>query len=468
MPTVSVKKNSTISPTLLTAIKSDEKAFSRYIETSNDGGIIKLLQKLGRLEDPILSKELLKLLKNSNSKIRALVLKNLAKLGDIELLDNFMELALHDSSTDVRREAASAVGRLRNKDAINSLIKLLSDKDPKVIQQAIRGLIVFKHNSDAVSALKKLKNHPNEQIQDLIRGLNSIEKKSKKFIKKDSDSFHNIAINSDTIEAMKVMPEEIIDLTFTSPPYYNARDYSIYSSYDEYLNFLKEVFSDLLRITKEGRFLVVNSSPVIVPRVSRAHASRRYPIPFDLHGILVKIGWEFIDDIIWVKPEASAKNRNAGFLQNRKPLAYKPNSISEMLMVYRKKTDKLIDWNIKQYSKEIVSKSLVKDGYETSNIWYVDPTFSKKHSAIFPKELCRKVIEYYSYVGDLVFDPFAGSGTLGLVAAENDRNFILTEVDKQYFSSMKDVLTSPNLFQSRDDITFVDLELLKNRIISNS
>ena len=266
---------------------------------------------------------------------------------------------------------------------------------------------------------------------------------------------------------MKILPEEIIDLTFTSPPYYNARDYSIYSSYDEYLNFLKEVFSNLLRVTKEGRFLVVNSSPVIVPRVSRAHASRRYPIPFDLHGILVKIGWEFIDDIIWVKPEASAKNRNAGFLQNRKPLAYKPNSISEMLMVYRKKTDKLIDWNIKQYPEEIVSKSLVKDGYETSNIWYVDPTFSKKHSAVFPKELCQKVIEYYSYVGDLVFDPFAGSGTLGLVAQEIDRNFILTEVDNQYFSSMKELLTSPNLFQSKSDISFLDQKLFKKRIESN-
>jgi len=48
------------------------------------------------------------------------------------------------------------------------------------------------------------------------------------------------------------------------------------------------------------------------------------------------MGWEFIDDIVWVKPEASVKNRNAGFLQHRKPLGYKPNAVSEMLMVYRK------------------------------------------------------------------------------------------------------------------------------------
>jgi DNA modification methylase len=266
---------------------------------------------------------------------------------------------------------------------------------------------------------------------------------------------------------MKLMPDEVIDLTFTSPPYYNARDYSIYSSYGEYLDFLREVFNNLLRITREGRFLVVNSSPVIVPRVSRAHASRRYPIPFDLHGILVQNGWEFIDDIIWVKPEASAKNRNAGFLQNRKPLAYKPNSISEMLMVYRKKTDKLIDWNIRQYPKEIVQKSLVKDGYETSNIWYVDPTFSKKHSAVFPKELCKKVIEYYSFIGDLVFDPFAGSGTLGQVAIECNRKFFLTEVDKNYFSSIKSLFTTPNLFQSDFDVAFFNQKSFRDRIDKN-
>ncbi len=83
--------------------------------------------------------------------------------------------------------------------------------------------------------------------------------------------------------------------------------------------------------------------------------------------------WEFIDDIIWVKPEASVKNRNAGFLQHRKPLAYKPNARTEYLMVYRKQTDKLIDWNIRQYDWQTVKESKVKDGYETSNVWNIDP-----------------------------------------------------------------------------------------------
>ena len=88
---------------------------------------------------------------------------------------------------------------------------------------------------------------------------------------------------------------------------------------------------------------------LFVPRLSRAHSSKRYAIPYDIHPRLTDIGWEFIDDIVWIKPEYAAKNRNGGFYQHRKPLCYKANSVTESVMVYRKKTDKLIDWNLRQY-----------------------------------------------------------------------------------------------------------------------
>ena len=99
----------------------------------------------------------------------------------------------------------------------------------------------------------------------------------------------NTVVQGDVQEALKSFPDESIHLTFTSPPYYNARDYSIYQSYAEYLNFLESVFKEVHRITKEGRFFVLNTSPIIIPRISRAHASKRYPIPYDVHPLLVKI-----------------------------------------------------------------------------------------------------------------------------------------------------------------------------------
>jgi DNA modification methylase len=273
----------------------------------------------------------------------------------------------------------------------------------------------------------------------------------------------NVVVNGDVRDVLKYVPDESVHLTFTSPPYYNARDYSIYPSYDAYLFFLKEVFQETYRITKEGRFLVVNTSPVIVPRISRAHSSKRYPIPFDIHYDLIKMGWEFIDDIVWMKPEYSVKNRIGGFQQHRKPLAYKPNSVTEYLMVYRKQTSRLIDWNIHQYSNEIVEKSKVKDGFETTNVWQICPKSDKVHSAIFPYDLCKRVIEYYSFVGDLIFDPFGGSGTVGRTAISMDRKFFMTEKDPQYFEYMKS-FRKEDIFDETP-AKFLTLEQFKNNTL---
>src|SRR5574344_541985 len=139
----------------------------------------------------------------------------------------------------------------------------------------------------------------------------------------------------------KLTPNECINLTFTSPPYYNAKEYSHYDTYDKYLNVLKDIFTDVYRLTKEGRFLIINTSPVLVARIDRQHQSKRLAIPFDLHKIITDIGFDFIDDIIWVKPECSVKNRNGQFIDRKKPLAYKPNAITEYVMVYRKHTNRL-------------------------------------------------------------------------------------------------------------------------------
>jgi DNA modification methylase len=265
------------------------------------------------------------------------------------------------------------------------------------------------------------------------------------------------------LEVLKYVPDESVHLTFTSPPYYNARDYSIYPSYQAYLEFLEAVFKETHRITKEGRFLIVNTSPIIIPRVSRAHSSKRYGIPFDLHPYLVKNGWEFIDDLIWLKPESSVKNRVGGFMQHRKPLGYKPNAVTEYLMVYRKQTEKLLDWNIRSYPQEVVEESKIAGEYETTNVWRIDPCFDKIHSAVFPVELCKRVIQFYSYKGDLVFDPFGGSGTVGKTAKSMERVFFLTEQESTYFEYMKSK-AKPSVLFAEKQTQFFTLEQFKTTI----
>jgi DNA modification methylase len=150
-----------------------------------------------------------------------------------------------------------------------------------------------------------------------------------------------------------------------------------------------------------------------------------------------------------LKPEASVKNRVGGFMQHRKPLGYKPNSVTEYLMVYRKSTEKLLDWNIRSYDYKTVEESKVADGYETTNVWKIDPCFDKVHSAIFPVELCKRVIQYYSYKGDLIFDPFGGSGTVGKTAKVLDRLFFLTEQESKYFEYMKSKQKEQSMFKER-------------------
>jgi len=441
------------------------KEYVNEVKTNGNGALAKaieglkgtsslsyFLENLGFLPDDFDGSVLLPFINHESSNVRFWVVKNLGKLEDVKYIEPLSKIAKEDTDSMVRREAVSSLGRMRNTKNIAVLLSLLIDPDPKILAQAIRGLLVFKGNEIVDAQLKQLIHHPNEFIQQVIQ---------KEYFPKEVKSSHlphaqaydylkNVVVNGDVREILRAVPEDSIHLTFTSPPYYNARDYSIYPSYKAYLQFLADVFEKVHKATKEGRFFILNTSPIIIPRVSRSHSSKRYPIPFDIHPFLVEMGWEFIDDIVWLKPEASVKNRNAGFLQHRKPLAYKPNPVTEYLMVYRKQSDKLIDWNINEYEWKTVKESKVLAEYETSNVWRIDPTFSKGHSAVFPLDLCSRVITYYSFKGDVVFDPFAGSGTVGKAANSLGRYFFLTETDEKYFQVIKSNLGKESFFTNKE------------------
>ena len=432
----------------------------------NEKNILFVLNNLGRLPEGFDDSWIKDLLTSENDKIRLNSIKNIGKTSNVSNLKTLYQISINDPSTAVRREAVSSIGRMKSKKAIVYLLDLLDDSDPKIVSQAIRGLLVFKGENEIDARLKKLIQHKNEIIQSVIQKeyFNTKKTSQDKLQHKESyDYLKNAVVLGDVRKILQEIPNQSFHLTFTSPPYYNARDYSIYPSYKAYLEFLEQVFKLTYDKTKEGRFLIVNTSPIIVPRISRQHSSKRYPIPFDIHNFLIKMGWEFIDDIVWSKPEASVKNRNAGFLQHRNPLAYKPNARTEYLMVYRKQTNKLIDWNIRQYDCKIVKESKVEDGYETSNIWEIDPTFNKTHSAVFPVELCKRVIEYYSFKGDLVFDPFAGSGTFGRTAKLLGRYFFLTEQEKKYFEYMKSLVQKD--IEDKRESMFLTLEEFRGKIV---
>lgn len=251
----------------------------------------------------------------------------------------------------------------------------------------------------------------------------------------------NTIAMGDSERILQELPALSVDLVFTSPPYYNARpEYTDYVTYEEYLLKLRKIIQSCHRVINEGRFFVMNVSPVLIRRASRNEASRRIAVPFDLHRIFVEEGFEFIDDIFWVKPEGAgwATGRGRRFAADRSPLQYKPVPVTEYVLVYRKRTDKLIDWNIRTYPDQaIVRESKIPDGYEKTNLWKINPSHDRRHPAPFPLELAERVIRYYSFKSDVVLDPFAGIGTVGAAATKLGRRFVLIEQSQDYIDIIR-------------------------------
>lgn len=246
----------------------------------------------------------------------------------------------------------------------------------------------------------------------------------------------NRIYNEDCLDGLTKVDENTFHLICTSPPYFNTKDYSHWNTYNDYLLWLKQVFIECYKVLKSGRMCCVNISCIIEPRIDRNHESKRIALPFHFVNIMEQIGFKFIEDIIWVKPDGSAKNRNGRFYQDRQPVQYKPNIVNEYIFVFQKPINGLIDKIVRQYKGVIKENSLVKGDYQRTNVWYINPETKNKHPAPFPEELSHNIIRYYSYVNDIVCDPFMGSGTTALSSLKLNRNYIGFESNEKYIKDI--------------------------------
>lgn len=291
----------------------------------------------------------------------------------------------------------------------------------------------------------------------LLGRTKQVQKRSNKKTQPKISNLRNTIGLGDAEELLKDLPTECVDLIFTSPPYFNARpEYSEYLSYKEYLLKMKKIIHEGYRVLNEGRFFVLNVSPVLIRRASRNEASKRIAVPFDFHQLFIEEGFEFMDDIIWVKPEGAgwATGRGRRFSADRNPLQYKPVPVTEYVLVYRKKSIKLIDWLIREHpDQQAVKDSKIQDGYEVTNIWKIHPAHSKDHPAIFPAELAEKVVQYYSFKNDVVLDPFGGIGTTARAAYRLGRRFVSLELDPYYVKIAQKAIKEE--FGDSVDINFI-------------
>ena len=307
-----------------------------------------------------------------------------------------------------------------------------SEKVGEVVIDARSGLVQARRSSDPAVVRARLAGQANGAVQ--LAEPPAAETTSR-------PRLPSTILLGDSEQMLADLPAGAIDLVFTSPPYFNARpDYTDFLGYEEYLLKVRRVIGQAHRLLGEGRFFVMNVAPVLVRRASRSQASRRIAVPFDMHRLFVEEGFDFIDDIIWAKPEGAgwATGRGRRFAADRNPLQYKTVPVTEYVLVYRKHTDRLIDWNIRTHpDQDAVRRSRVQDGYERTNVWRIPPASSRLHPAVFPVELAERVIRYYSFEGDIVLDPFAGIGTVGEAAVRLKRRFALAERDAEYVEVMR-------------------------------
>ena len=360
-------------------------------------------------------------------------IKSLGKDRNDENLSLLIDLYKDSNlSLELKREVISSIGRQNDKARVAAFIES-NFKNPlnsmDMIYQFYRTCL-YNYELNAFKEIaSNIENYYENEIIYKMKDFYNFKKNKNKFIQIPSEFSKPTLLIGDCSVTLKKVKEKSVKLIFTSPPYYNAREYSVYKSYQEYLDKMKNVLTECYNVLEDGRFIIINVSPVITKRPGREFESIRYPIHFDFHKILSETGFEFVDEIIWLKPEYSVPNRNGGYAQTQKPLSYKPNCVTESVMVYRKKSAFLLDENIKAYKD---FSPIFTESFDRTNCWLISPRASKDHPAIFPKELCEKIIHYYSFPGDLVLDPFGGSGTFGDVAKEMNRIPLLCEMHPTY------------------------------------
>lgn len=252
-------------------------------------------------------------------------------------------------------------------------------------------------------------------------------------------------ICGDCLDGMKTLADDSIVLAFTSPPYHNAVNYDDHvkklngevgywerkeQSYDFYKTFLIDRFKEMYRVIKPGGHNVVNISPV-------AWEGRRVALPFHFVCWMEEIGWRFKEDIVWEKGVVRDK-RSGVLMQHPYPGYYYPSLAVEYVFVFQKPAAKKSENNIyhNRSAKEKQENKLDLKGYQeqSKNIWNIRPVAPQEniHPCPFPKELARRVVQYYSYKNDIVLDIFCGSGITNLMAEKLNRKHIGMETEKQY------------------------------------
>jgi len=261
---------------------------------------------------------------------------------------------------------------------------------------------------------------------------------------------------------MLEVEDRSVDLVVTSPPYWHIKDYGVEGqigygqSLHEYLKDLYRVWKECYRILKPGRRLCIN----IGDQFARSLIYGRYKV-IPLHAEFISqcedIGFDYMGSIIWQKRTTMNTTGGANVMGS---YPYPPNGMVEIdyefILIFKKPgASPQVDKDVKEKSK------LTKEEWKRYfyGHWSFGGARQTEHEAMFPEELPKRLIKMYTFIGDLVLDPFLGSGTTIKAALDLGRSAIGYEINEKFLAVIKDKLgLKPGLLQLEDDIQIIKRE----------
>lgn len=242
------------------------------------------------------------------------------------------------------------------------------------------------------------------------------------------NEFPNELLNTiiaSSCENMKDIPNNSLHLMITSPPYNVSKEYDNDLSLNEYLNLLKNCFTETYRVLVDGGRACINI----------ANIGRKPYIPLSdyVSKIMIEIGFNMRGEIIWNKSAGAGISTAWGSFQSASnPIL---RDVHEYILIfskgnYKRERDK--------EEKELRKDNITKEEFIewTKSVWTMNTESAKRigHPAPFPEELPNRLIKLFSFTNDIVLDPFMGSGTTAIAAIKNNRNFVGYEINKEYIN----------------------------------
>ncbi len=232
----------------------------------------------------------------------------------------------------------------------------------------------------------------------------------------------------DCIDGLKLIPDNSIDLVVTSPPYNLGKNYGIYRdnlTHQDYLIWTKSYLKEIFRVLKSDGRLCLNIA-------MDSSVNGRIPLYSDILQGALLIGFNYNQTIIWAEESLTSKTAWGSWMSASAPQVLNPTET--IILLYKNVWKKRSNGETTILKKEFIKW--------TTGIWRFNGDRHNIHPASFPIELPDRCIKLFSYKGDIVLDPFIGSGTTAVACRMLDRHFIGFEISPEYVKTANKRLDS--------------------------